>query len=50
MTNEEKILQAINYFESQEEMKKQDGNLDYFNFDDRLKTLINAAKTLINKG
>jgi hypothetical protein len=37
---------AIKYMESDDEKKKQDGKLDYFNFDERLNTLLNASREL----
>jgi len=50
MTNEEKILQAINYFTIEGEQENQDGKIDYINFQDRLEVLIETAKLVINKG
>lgn len=38
------LEKAIAYFESDKEREKQDGDLEYINFDERLNTILQAAK------
>lgn len=44
----EKLENALLYFSNQKEMEKQDGKLDYINFDDRLETVKQAAAHMLD--